>query len=89
MDGIQNSTGQTAVIHYQSTNPLIEFGKPNTPSYRGYKFVTQHCVCLCWVNNEDVQRILDIKGGCCGNKKSGIYRLANEMQVRVWTYGGR
>lgn len=89
MDAQKNDAGQVALIYYQTINPVVEFGKYGTPTYRGYKFITQHNICLCWVDEADVQRILDLKGGCCGGQKRGIYRLASETQVRVWTYGGR
>lgn len=76
-----NSSGQIAITHYMSTNPLVEIGHPAT---KAYKFVTKMCVCLAWVDAEDVEKILSILGGCCGGKKR-IYRLSSAQEVRIWT----
>lgn len=83
---INDGAGNVALCYYHTTNPLVELGSGE--SYRVYKFVTQHNICLAWVKLEDAQRILNILGGCCGGKKP-VYRVASETEVRRWTNGGR
>lgn len=79
-----NSQGQIALCHYQTTNPLVE-----TSSGVGYKFMTQHNICLSWINPEHVQEVLAKTKRCCGNNTKHVFRLATETDVRRWTNGGR
>lgn len=51
-----------------------------------YDFRVQHNVSLAWVEDQDVQAVLKIKGGCC-NHQNSLFRLANERVVKVWTEG--
>lgn len=74
-----NAEGQVALKHMRRGRALIH----------GYVFVTQANVCLAWVNPEDVDKLLQVKHGCCGSKKPVIF-YANESDVRRWTNrGGR
>jgi len=54
-----------------------------------YVFVPKHNISLAWIDDEYVQRVLDMKRNCCGNSKKIQFVLASETDVRRWTYGGR
>lgn len=84
-----NGSDQVALCFRTTTNPLVEFGSQTNKTYRAYKFATKHNICLAWVNIEDAPKVLGILGGCCGNKRQPIYRVASETDVRRWTYGTR
>lgn len=84
-----NSGGQVALCFRTTTNPLVELGSASNNTYRAYKFMTQHNICLAWVDEADAPKILAIPGGCCGDKKKHAYRVASEVEVKRWTYGGR
>ena len=53
-----------------------------------YVFTMRANISLCWVKPGDVDCVLGTKGGCCGQKKPGIFALANESDARRWTNGG-
>lgn len=76
----RNDAGQVAMTYYMSTNPLVEFQSP----YRGYKFITKVNICLAWVNESDVEKILSILGGCCGKNNNRIFRISSAQEVRLW-----
>jgi hypothetical protein len=55
-----------------------------------YIFVTQAQICMTWVQEEHVGCILNKRGGCCGQKRPGVFSYANASDVRRWTNrGGR
>lgn len=56
---------------------------------KSYDFNPQHCVSICWVNEEDIDKVLHIMGGCnCTNgSKSPIYMVASDVQIRVYETG--
>lgn len=80
----RNSANQVALCYYQTLNPLIEVSGGTA-----YKFVTRHNICLAWVAEEHVQEILNRTKKCCGNNAKHVFRVANETEVRRWTFGGR
>lgn len=86
---IKNSSGEVALCHTQTNNPLVELGSYTNNTYRAYRFNTQHNICLAWVKEEDAQRILNITKHCCGNSKTHPYYIASETDIRRWTFGGR
>lgn len=80
---VQNEQGQIAIEYYQCVPKQVTVHK------KTYCFVIQWNVCLAWVEPEDVPEILAIKGGCCGQKKAGVFRYANQGNVNIWTRGRR
>lgn len=86
VDGINqvvDENGFIALKHRQPGQRIIQ----NTPSKTEYVFITRANICMGWVNPIDVQYILNIKGGCCGQKRN-VFSYANEDDVRRWTNGG-
>jgi len=53
-----------------------------TPQHE-YVFVPKNGVSLAFVFNEDIDRVLKIPGGCCGNVRAA-FRLANPGDVALW-----
>lgn len=53
-----------------------------------YVFTVRAQICLAYVDEADVQELLDAVGGCCGKKQRNIYVRPNEDTVRRWTNGG-
>lgn len=53
-----------------------------------YVFSMQANISMCWVGAADVDCVLAVKGGCCGQAKPGVFVYANEDDVRRWTNGG-
>jgi hypothetical protein len=74
-----NSTGQVALCYFQTTNPIIHYN-----AEIGYAFRTHANICLAWVNLEHAQRLLDMRGGCCGGRKP-IIRVASALDVERWS----
>jgi len=55
-----------------------------------YAFITQANICASWVQEAHVGCIQNKKGGCCGQKRPGIFSFANAADARRWTNrGGR
>lgn len=69
--------GQTALVYLRHNQKYVK-----TPQHE-YVFVPQHGVSLAWIYNEDVDQILRIPGGCCGNTRPA-FRLANPGDVALW-----
>jgi len=75
---------KTAIKYFQTIPHTVKMGNNH------YTFVVQANICLCWVDNWNVERILSKTKSCCGGNKNRVYRLANESDVRRWTNkGGR
>jgi hypothetical protein len=74
---------QVAIQYYQNMRHMV-----TCPNGHQYVFVVEANICLSWVAKEDVDYILNLKGGCCGQKKAGVYVRANESSIRRWTNKG-
>lgn len=81
--GVKNAAGQVAMQYYQTIPKIVKV------RHSEYLFRVSHNVSLAWVNEDDVFSILAITGGCCGGKKPGVYRLATQINVNLWTTGER
>lgn len=76
--GVYNANGEVAMKHAQPNTQFVNV------SGREYVFFPKRNVSMCWVREEDVQKILDITRQCCGGNKAHPYRLAHGGDVRVW-----
>ena len=77
-------SSELVAVEYYSTIP-----KTVMVNKHEYVFTVQHNVCLGWVQRADVPAVLAIVGGCCNNKRPGVFRLASETNVRIWKTGDR
>jgi hypothetical protein len=82
IDRIINDTGQVAVKYYQQIPKRVVVGEVL------YIFSIRGQISMAWIAPEHLDRVLSAVGGCCGNKKPGVFRLANESDVRRWTNNG-
>jgi hypothetical protein len=81
---IQDENGNVAMRYYQTIRVLTKCGPTE------YIFDTQANICMAWINPADVSCILGKRGGCCGQKRPGVFSYANSSNVRQWTNrGGR
>ena len=72
-----NDVNQTAIIFLRGGQKYVHT-KNNE-----YVFTPSNGISLAWIEEEDVNQILRIPGGCCGNHKP-VFRLANDQQVSLW-----
>lgn len=72
---INTETGLIAVEYYQPRYFSIAVAN----GARSYTF-TDRGMCLSWVMPEDVEEILSMKGGCCGQKKAGVFRIPQDLR---------
>jgi len=82
---VKNETGQIALVYYQPTPRIVSF--PAKPKPKQYAFVVQHAVSLAWVDEGDVDRVLQIKNYCCNNQSKPAFRYASDMAVKVYETG--
>lgn len=66
------------IVYYQ---PIQKFVRVQGAEY---VFVVKRNISLAYIEPENVQAILDQRGGCCGQSKKGIFREATEQEVRLW-----
>lgn len=82
---IADLNGNIALVYYQQLGRVLtKCGQAE------YVFITHANICLTWAHPDHVPCVLAKKGGCCGQKRPGIFRYANASNVRQWTNrGGR
>ena len=72
-----NEIGQVAIKYKRQNQKLVN----------GYVFIVRANISMAWINPEDVQKLLNIRGGCCGAKQK-MFLPSNPDDVRRWTQGG-
>lgn len=83
---ITNAAGEVAIAYHQPAPVLIDAGR--MPSQRAYVFAVQRAVSLAWIAAGDVEAVLAMRGGCCGQRRR-LFDYATPGQVSVWTNGSR
>lgn len=79
-EAITNSEGYVAMVYYQPTQKLINVHGTD------YVFTLNKNISLTYVRPSDVQELLQFRKQCCGgNSQTGVFKLANDMQVRIWS----
>lgn len=73
-----NSSNQVAVIYLRGGQKYVRTNSSE------YVFTPSNGISLAWINEQDVNQILRIPGGCCGNNIRDIFRIANDNQVALW-----
>lgn len=79
---ITNEQGYVAIRHFRQVQKLV------TVNGRSYVFAVRASISLAYVHPDDVNSILSIKGGCCGQKTKPVFGIADETHVRRWTNNG-
>lgn len=54
------------------------------PSGNEYLFVTQHNICGALVDPADVDFIAAKRGGCCGQRRAGVFRVGTDTERKKW-----
>ena len=72
-----NEIGQVAIKYKRQNQKLVN----------GYVFIVKANISMAWINPEDVQKLLNIRGGCCGAKQK-MFIYANSDDTRRHTVGG-
>lgn len=72
--------GKVAIYYNQPAPRYVKLDE------REYVFDCRHGVSLALVSEEDVQRMLDYLGGCCGGKRQ-IFFLASQALYSHWLDG--
>lgn len=70
-----------ALTYFQPIPQTIKIGE------KVYNFVVKYGICLAYIDEEDVSRVLNITKQCCGGKLSHPYREATPNQIKVWETG--
>lgn len=83
---ITNDAGEVAIAYYQPAPVHVSASK--TPSKTAYVFVVQRAVSLAWVDAQDADALLAMRGGCCGRRRQ-LFAHASDGQVSLWTDGTR
>lgn len=68
-----------ALVYYQPIQKLV------TVQNEQYVFVVKNNISLSYVRPEHVHHIENIRGGCCGQSRKGVFRKATDQEVRLWT----
>lgn len=82
---VKNSDGLVALKHYNSNPATVRMEVDGTT----YSFSPKMSVSLAWVKPEHLDALLTVKAKICCGKQANKFRLANEMDVSVWTVGER
>lgn len=80
---ITDENGWVAIRHLRHVQKFVEVGN------RAYVFVVRAgSISIAFVHPDDVDRVLAIKGGCCGRSDLTAFILADETHVRRWRNNG-
>lgn len=79
---VVDETDRVAIRYHQPAQVVTECGP------RQYIFVPKANLSIAWVPQSDAQCVLDKRGGCCGQRRPGVFTYANASHVRQWTNGG-
>lgn len=76
-----NESGQTAVVYFMPIQKMITL-----PNGHQYVFKVDRSISLAWINSEDLEQMLDVRGGCCGNVVNKIIRFASSSDVGLFMH---
>ena len=69
---------KVAISYFQPIPNSVRVG------IKTYSFETRRGISLAWIDQSDVQIVLEVTKECCGGQLRHPYRLANEAQIRIW-----
>ena len=73
-----NDKGQVAMKKVRQMAKTVHI-----PPNKYYNFIPKHGICFCWVDEEDVQTVLDIKRSCCGGQQVQQFYLARFIDIGI------
>lgn len=71
---------KVALLYYAPIPKMVRVNE------KEYVTDVRNRVSMLWADEEDVQSLLDLRGGCCG-KKQQMFTLASEIAFKVWKDG--
>ena len=74
--------GKIAIRYYQPIPKYVQIGK------KEYVCDVRHGVSILLVEENEVQPLLGVRGGCCGGQRK-VFMLPNQEAVNVWQTGDR
>ena len=80
---VKNEEGLVAIEHYNSNGANVHMDATG----HDYTWTPQYNVSLAWVKEEDVPAILAVRTRVCCGHTGNKFRLAGEMNVRIWQTG--
>lgn len=80
MDIVKTPEGKVALVYYQPIPKMVKLGSDSI------WFDCQHGISMAFVDEPMVTPLLEVLGGCCGNKRQIIF-LANQAQYSHWKDG--
>lgn len=83
---IRNEAGQVAMKYARKVPQRVRCG--GHPNYMTYVFIIRANIPMTWVDEKHVTCMMNVKSGCCGQKKPGGVVYCSEDDVRRWTNGG-
>ncbi len=84
-DAIYNEEGQVALRYMKQATVLASC---NGQGANEYIFTTKANISMAYVNEEDVECMLQVTAGCCGEKQKLVVFYGDETHVRRWETGG-
>jgi hypothetical protein len=78
----KNHAGDIAMV--RTTPRPLYVNSWETASGREYILSVRNNVSLTWVKPQDVEPLLKVKKGCCGNPPKNVIRLATEGEASAW-----
>jgi len=87
-NAIYNNTGKVAMRYLTPIQKYVMLGNKHE-----YIFAPRYSVSLAWVDEADVNMILNVPKsscqGCGGSARSNGFILANQASINCWTSGER
>ena len=80
-DRIVREDGYVALRFYKNLPRIVG------ANGREYVVSIQYNCAILWVHPDDVQPLLNIQEGCCGNAKHNICRLATNTDLSIYSTG--
>lgn len=74
--------GKVAVRYYQPVPKYVSIGK------KEYVCDVRHGVSILLVDEDEVDLLLAVEGGCCGGKRK-VFSLCGQEAFNVWLTGNR
>jgi hypothetical protein len=84
-DAIYNEEGQVALRYMKQATALASCPGQGA---KEYIFTTKANVSMAYIDEDDVECMLQVTAGCCGGKKKNVIFYADETHVRRWEAGG-
>ena len=80
---VKNEEGLVAIEHYNTNGASVHMDATGND----YVWTPSYNVSLAWVREEDVPALLAVRTRACCNQTKNKFRLAGELNVKIWQTG--